>query len=31
MRLVAVMGKPAQGEWEYVLWAPQVDVSWVAR
>jgi hypothetical protein len=30
LALAACLGRPACGDWEYVLWLPQLGWSWVA-
>ena len=28
MELLATLGRPAGGDWEYVLWLPHLNRSW---
>jgi hypothetical protein len=31
LELVACVGRPFDGDWEYVLWVPSIDLSWTVN
>ena len=31
LNLVAFVGRPPGGDWEYVLWIPSIDLAWIVN